>query len=186
MVTEGRTQLTGRDGRMAVTGRSSRSSRTRTSRTGPIIGRGCHTTGGIVTGGESARCWRTGTQPDTGLRLVFPSGVCNLYWPMTIPSLSQTESVSFSLLGLPFPATLCSLLDKRRSTDNDVAESQRFPQLRGPAARRMKKPFLGRTCRLRVRGKGSQARIRTFGKRVWQDSNLRHTAPETVGDSPPY
>ena len=56
---------------MAVTGRRSRSSRTRTSRNGPVPRRGCPTTEGIATGGGTARYWRTGTLPDTGLRLSF-------------------------------------------------------------------------------------------------------------------
>jgi hypothetical protein len=59
---------------MAVSGLRSCSSRTRTSRNGPVTRRGCPTTGGIATGGGSAIWWRTGTLRDTGLRFSFRSG----------------------------------------------------------------------------------------------------------------
>ena len=40
----------------------------------PVTRRGCPTTGGIATGSGSARCLRTGTLPDTGLRFSFRRG----------------------------------------------------------------------------------------------------------------
>src|ERR687894_690781 len=58
-------------GKMAVSGRRSCSSRTRTSRNGQVTKKGWHTTGATAMGGGSARCWRTGTLPDTGLRFSF-------------------------------------------------------------------------------------------------------------------
>src|SRR5215217_7613886 len=91
------------------------------------------------------------------------------------------EPVPFGLLGLPFPAILRFLLDKLRNklrlSETGVVEPWRFPLLRGPVARGMEQRFPGQTCRIRVRGKASQAgKTGTFWKRAWQDSNLRHTA----------
>jgi hypothetical protein len=45
----------------------------RTSRDGRAITRGWRTTGATATGGESARCWRKGTLPDSGLRFFSAS-----------------------------------------------------------------------------------------------------------------
>jgi hypothetical protein len=51
---------------MAVSGQRGCSSRTRTSRDGRVPGRGWRTTGATAKGGGCARCWHTGTPPDTG------------------------------------------------------------------------------------------------------------------------
>ena len=67
-------QLTGTAGGMAVSGRRGCSSRTRTSRNGPVTRRDCPTIGGIAKGGGSARCRSTGTLPDTGMRFSFRRG----------------------------------------------------------------------------------------------------------------
>ena len=64
-------QLTGTAGRMAVLGLRGCSWRTRTSRDGRVPRKGCPTTVATATGGESARCWSTGTLPDTGFRFSF-------------------------------------------------------------------------------------------------------------------
>ena len=50
--------------------------------------------------------------------------------------------------------------------------------LRGPVAQGIVQQFAGKFVR---RKHNPPSR---FGKRAWQDSNLRHTAPETVALSP--